>query len=99
MTAGGGEREAMAPRRRFVLTAKIEADSRKDLADALHALEFSVAAERLNGNSISGGPSYGWIVRLSEDEAVTHDSYFAAIEKELERLKPAALAAASEPQP
>lgn len=68
--------ERIAPRRRVVATITIGADSRMDLEGALETLARSLP----HGNSISGGPRYGWVVDVSEDESITHDSYFDALD-------------------
>lgn len=89
MTAAhhAGPERAGELRRRFVLIAKVEGDTRRDLADAVHALLYQVEADKLGRSSICGGPSSSHIASLTEDETVTHDSYFAALEAELERIK------------
>lgn len=74
------------PQRRFVATIKIGADD----ADALIAQLYDVAHyidNKINksGNPccepVSGGPTSGSIVSVIENEGITHESYFKAIEK------------------
>jgi hypothetical protein len=77
------ERKQGPPRRRVVAHIGIGADSREELLNALRAISFGIAAERMT-DSVSGGVSYGWTVRIDEDESITHDSWYAELQAWLE---------------
>jgi hypothetical protein len=73
-------------RRRFRFIANVEGDTLADLAKAIRHLADRVERNDIGGCSICGGPSNSHIASLIVDEAVTHDSYFAAITAELAAL-------------
>lgn len=77
-----------APRRAYVLTLEIGADSRDELCAALRQLEFQVHADQLT-SGVSGGPGSGYTYNLIVDESITHDSYFAAVDAWLDEQKEA----------
>jgi len=79
-----------APKRRFVLTIEIGADTWKDalrdLRDVVSALEGHVDDPRLFG-SCMGSPSVGHIVEVHEDPTMTHERYVEDLEKYLSEGK------------
>ena len=72
-----------APRRRFVLNLRLSADTRDDMVWALYQISREMERNELSNHVASGSPSSGFTLEWSEDESVTHDSYFAAIESDL----------------
>lgn len=65
-----------APRRAVVLTAEIQADTRRDLASALFNLATQLEAGEISGPVVvSGGYNSGYILHLQEDEGPTHDEF------------------------
>lgn len=77
--------EAESPKRRVRLLIDVGADSPDALRSALRELR-NWAAEKgealgQTGDCIHGGPDFGWIIRGEFRADVTHESYFAAIEK------------------
>ncbi len=62
------------PRRAFVLTLTIGADTREALSNALHNLSYQVAAEKLT-EGVSGGVDSGYTYKLDVDESITHERY------------------------
>jgi hypothetical protein len=80
--AGAGGHSAK-PRRRIELVLTLGADSWEDAADALFNLAQEIERGRLRGRAVTGGYSSGHTFESSEDETVTHDSYFAALDEYL----------------
>jgi len=76
-----------APRRAVVMIAKIEANTRRDLANHLHNLALDLESGEVGETSISGSPSSGHIVHLSEMEGPTRDEYFAQLDGWLTKQK------------
>lgn len=74
------------PRRRVILLAAIEADTRRDLAGHLNNLGRQIEIDGFKGVGISGGYSAGHIAVLTEDEAITHDSWAAALDAYLKQV-------------
>jgi hypothetical protein len=64
-----------APRRRFTLEIRISADTLDDAYAALGDIERDRPKE-----SVLGGSSRGWIVKLTEDPEMTNAKYHAAVE-------------------
>ena len=65
-----------APRRAVVLTAEIQADSRRELSRALFDIATQLHCGEINGPVvISGGYSSGYILHLEEGEHPTHDEW------------------------
>lgn len=78
------------PHRRFVLNLRLGADTRDALAHALEQLAFEIVAGQVNGpGGACGGPDAGYSYEFLEDQSVTHDSYFAAIDAMREARKAA----------
>lgn len=65
-----------APRRAVILTAEIQADSRRELASALFNLSHQIDAGEINGPVVtSGGYSSGYILHLEEGDHPTHNEW------------------------
>lgn len=67
------------PRRRCVLTLKLGADTRERLIEELEGIARDIRRANLWGECAMGGHSAGYSLNVSEDETVTHDSYFEAL--------------------
>jgi hypothetical protein len=63
------------PKRAVILTAKIEADSRDEMVDALEDMARRLAMGEIT-NGCSGGPTRSSIYEYIEGEVPTHDEYF-----------------------
>lgn len=80
-----------SPHRRHVLMVKIEADSKELLiADFKHVLymvrtKFDEEAEIID--SIMGGSHASNVIMYHEDQNVTHESYWEALEAYMRRVK------------
>lgn len=75
-----------APRRRVRFNLRLQADSWDDVSKALLDLSTEVALGNWRGpNGASGGPGAGYTIESDEDETVTHDSYFEALNEYLAR--------------
>lgn len=72
-----------APRRRLEAVIRIGADDIHELVRAIDQISFDV--DRGTVRCVSGGPSSGWFIEITEDESVTHDSYFKALNAYLKR--------------
>lgn len=68
------------PRRRVVLTLTLGADTREDAIRALHVLANDADLDGLPAERSSGGASSGYVLAVDEDETITHESYFEAVE-------------------
>lgn len=75
------------PRRRVVVTLDLGADSWDEVASALDQIAFEVAAGKMRGSACSGGPSSGYTWSANEDESVTHETYFEALDKYLSHVE------------
>ena len=70
--------------RAHVLVGKFQADTLDNLGAALRILGDQILREGMGaGASISGGPSFGYVIQYRTNPEQTHDTYFAAIEAEL----------------
>lgn len=77
------------PRRKIVVSAKIEGDSWDDIARALHQLQTDIAVQgELSKTSVSGGYSSGWIVVSDVDGSMTHDKWAADLNAWLDARHP-----------
>lgn len=76
-----------APRRAFVLNLKVQANTRRDLADALRTFAMDLERELLSGFGVSASPSSGWSYTLDVDETITKEAYFAAVNEYLRRAR------------
>lgn len=75
---------AEAPKRKVEIVLKIGADSRRDLASALHNLSIAVDRNEVNvGTGASGGPCSGWVYDYRED-GLEHQEYFRQLDAYLE---------------
>lgn len=72
---------ADAPRRRIVMRLEIGADSWEELEIALANAATSVAMGQMRSTGASGGVASGSSWEADEDETITHESYFAAIDE------------------
>ncbi len=64
----------------MVLKLKLGADNREEMIHALEQIVFDLKTTHVGqGEIASGGYSSGYTLHISEDQAVTHDSYFEAI--------------------
>jgi hypothetical protein len=77
-----------APHRAFRLTLRLDADSRDELASALHNFAEQVAREQVT-TGLSGGPCSGSIHELLHDPAQTHELYFEQVREYLAGRRPA----------
>lgn len=71
------------PKRRFDLQITIGGDTWEDVARACDEIVSHVAEHGPACTSVSGGPSSGWAVSVTERPEMTHEAYFAAVEKYL----------------
>lgn len=69
------------PARRFTIEIEIGADDWETAALALSELADHVARHGPKYNAVSGGYSSGHVVMIRERPDVTHDSYFAELER------------------
>lgn len=67
------------PRRAYVLTLTIGADTRDDLIGELNHIQFLIATNDLSV-STSGGPSTSHRATLTVDESITHALYMERLE-------------------
>jgi hypothetical protein len=72
------------PRRRVLLTLKLGADNREEMIHALEQIALEMRRGYLMGEAAGGGYSSGYWLKVTEDETVTHDTYFAAINAMIE---------------
>lgn len=92
--------ELVAPRRRVLLTLKLDADSWKDMADRLRCLARDIDIEGGMGTAgLSAGYSASYTYEASEDPTITHDSWAAALDVYLEALHARERIAADAPPP
>lgn len=78
-------------RRRVRFNLKLEADSWDECWKALDHIATEVARGNLRGpNAASGGPASGYTLTADEDESITHESYFEALEAHLAKQREAA---------
>ena len=83
-------------RRRVRFHLKLEADSWEACWRALDQIATDVARGNLRGpNAASGGILSCFTLTADEDESITHDSYFEALEAHLERKRDEADSAGS----
>jgi len=74
------------PRRSVEMVITIGADSRRELARALRFMAAEIERREINGpNGCSGAPNAGYHYTFSEDPAITHESYFKALDQYLAR--------------
>lgn len=65
-----------APRRKILITAKIECDDWRSVSGALKQLLTEIAINgELPSTSVSGGYSSGWIVVSDVDGDMSHDQW------------------------
>lgn len=76
-----------APARAFRLTLRLDADDRKELANALFNFADAVARGEVT-TGVSGGPSSGSIYELLHDPSMTHDAYHAQVREYLATKNP-----------
>lgn len=82
-----GEGTLVPPRRRVMLTLKLDADSWGDMADRLRSLARDIDIEGGMGKEgLSAGFNASYTYEASEDPSVTHDSWAAALDVYLEKL-------------
>lgn len=79
-----GTAETAKPRRRIEIVLKLGADSWQEAANTLLSLSRDLdrkpPSPGSSGNWCSGAPCAGYVMEYSEDESVTHDSYFEAVD-------------------
>jgi hypothetical protein len=71
------ENDDNKPRRRVEAVIRIGADSIDDLVKGIYQIAGDVEAG--SREIASGSPSVGWTVEVTEDETITHESYFDAL--------------------
>ena len=81
------DEEKKYPRRRYVATLKVQADSERDLIGHLFNIATTWDREGMSRSSVSGGYSSGHIIEVDCDESITHESWEAALQKYLEERK------------
>ncbi len=82
-------RDCPPPRRRYVATIKIEADTERDLISHLHNIGHNWEREGISKSSVSGGYGSGHIIEVDCDENITHETWAEALEQYLaERKRP-----------
>jgi hypothetical protein len=73
------------PRRRVRITIKLQADSWVDAGEELESIGYRLSCAGYNNEkclSVTvGGASAGYTIDADEDETITHESYFSAVEK------------------
>ena len=67
------------PERAWVIEAKLQGDTREDVISLLSSLLIDLERGSV-GPIISGGCSSGGVLTVRQNEGVTHDSYFQALE-------------------
>lgn len=73
------------PRRKIIITAKIEADDWNSVKAAFRHFETEIAMYgELPKSSVSGGYSSGWILVSDVDGNMTHDQWAADLNAWLE---------------
>jgi hypothetical protein len=78
--------EAVRPVRAHTVVMKVDGDSVEDVASHLEHIAFQLRAARMQGISISGGPTVSHIFEHREIEK-SHDEYFAELEAYLVALR------------
>lgn len=81
--------ELKPPLRRYVLKVEIGADTREEINNALSQL-FDLLMRQADSDeyhSVSGGPSYGWIVNLNHNPETNHDKYIEDVHAYLGKKK------------
>lgn len=66
--------------RRHEVAIRIGGDTWEDVVSALHNILFIADSEGPGHDSVSGGPSFGYIFVDQEHPEVTHDSYFEEVD-------------------
>lgn len=79
-----------APRRRVQIVLELGADDWESAANALWNLARQLERGECRQGAVSGGYDSGYVLKANEDEAITHDSWYAELQTYL---------AASSPQP
>ena len=74
------------PERAIVFTLKIEADSEKELINALNNLTTQFSVGELYESSVSGGYSWSHVYNVKRNN-ITHDEYFDKVSELLEKEK------------
>ncbi len=75
------------PRRRFVMTLELGADSMDALRGDLRSILWSLdGIEERPWSSLSGGPATGHILKIEFDPAMTHESYHERLQAYLASL-------------
>lgn len=73
------------PRRRVKITIRLQADSWVAAGEELENIGYRIAVAGHNNEKCldvtAGGVSAGYTIDADEDEAITHESYFSAVEK------------------
>ena len=78
----------LCPKRAYRLTLVLDADTQRDLANALWQMSMRIDRGELS-TGMSGAPSDGSIYELLHDPAQTHETYFQQVREYLERKQPA----------
>ena len=81
------EETKRGPRRRYVATIELQADTERDLIAHLFSIATNWDREGIALSSISGGYSSGHIIGITCDESVTHESWEAELEEYLKALR------------
>lgn len=75
------------PRRRFVATLEVGADTIEDLAMVFRNLAYDACRGQMPTTSVSGGYGAGYIWTMTENPEQTHDLYFEQNDAYLAWLK------------
>ena len=76
------------PERAHVLILKIEADDINSLVGVLRSIEADFILGKQSSQSTMGGASGSHVYNYRKND-ITHDEYFVALEKELEKMRDA----------
>lgn len=74
------------PRRAFVFTLKLGADTREELVRALDQISYQIAADQMT-TGVSGGVGSGYTYELLHDPEQTHEKYFAELHAYLDSTR------------
>lgn len=72
--------EIAKPKRRFIVAIEASGDTWEDVAHSLRDLLPHIEEHGRNCDSVSGGPSSGHWVHVTENPDMTHEKYHEALE-------------------
>lgn len=69
-----------APSRALMLTMKLGADDRAEMADVLRSMADRIEAGDMGGIGMHGAPHSGAVYELLTDPTMTHERYFRELQ-------------------